>query len=77
MEFLWGMETEKASMKRMARARANRTGRINIKQGKIHEDFLNVKTNFGVGEGERGIPTLRWDNAVSREVRWWCLVESW
>ncbi len=42
--------------------------RVQVKAGRIHEDFLNIKPSFGVGEGSRGIPTLRWDNTVSREM---------
>ncbi|GMH58561.1 hypothetical protein TrST_g7200 [Triparma strigata] len=49
--------------------RARRTqARQNIKLGFIHEDHLNAIPTFGTGEGTRGIPTLRWDNAVSREM---------
>ena len=34
----------------------------------ITADHLNVKPNFGVGSGHRGIPVLRWDNELARSV---------
>ncbi|GMH46485.1 hypothetical protein TrRE_jg305, partial [Triparma retinervis] len=52
----------------MQRARGATHGRINVKSGRIHEDFINVNPTFGTGQGDRGIPTLRWDNSVSRTM---------
>ncbi|GMI39185.1 hypothetical protein TrCOL_g10445 [Triparma columacea] len=53
---------------RLQRARGAAHGRINVKSGRIHEDFINVSPTFGTGTGDRGIPTLRWDNSVSRTM---------
>ena len=34
----------------------------------IHEDYLNCSPTFGISSESRGLPTLRWDNSVSKDM---------
>lgn len=51
---------------RLQRGRAN--NRAQMQFGRIHEDHLNTEPSFGVSEESRGLPCLRWDNAVSKDM---------
>jgi hypothetical protein len=51
---------------RLQRGRAN--DRAQIQFGRISSEHINVTSKFGVSEGQRGLPTLRWDNAVSNDM---------
>ena len=65
--FLFDMDKSiEANKNQVQRERARRRGQQT--QSVISSDFDSVEPQFGISDTQRGIPTLKWDNAVSREM---------